>query len=42
MAAACLLIYRRGQDRSILVLAVVPTGVLLAGGMMMLATQLFL
>lgn len=41
MAFACLLLYRRTKDRGVLVFALVPTGVLLAGGMMMLGTQLF-
>lgn len=42
MVAACLLLFRRGRDRGVILLAVVPTGVLLAGGFMMLGTQLFL
>jgi hypothetical protein len=41
MALACLLLYRHTRERGVLVLAVVPTGVLLAGGMIMLGTQLF-
>ncbi len=41
MVLAIVALYRRGRDSGVLVLAVVPTGVLLAGGMMMLGTQLF-
>lgn len=41
MVAACLLFYRRARERAALVFAVVPTGVLLAGGMMLLGTKLF-
>ncbi len=41
MVAACVLLYRRGRDGAVIILAVVPTGVLLAGGMMLLATKLF-
>ena len=41
MVLAIVALYRRGRDGGVLVLAVVPTGVLLAGGMMMLGTQLF-
>ena len=41
MVLACLLFYRRARERAVLVFAIVPTGVLLAGGMMLLGTKLF-
>ncbi len=41
MVVACVLLYRRGRDGAVIILAVVPTGVLLAGGMMLLGTKLF-
>ncbi len=41
MVLACLLLYRRAREGAVLVFAVVPTGVLLAGGMMLLGTKLF-
>lgn len=41
MVAACLLAYRRAHEKGVLIFAVVPTGVLLAGGMTMLGTKLF-
>ncbi len=42
MVAACVLLYRRGRDGSVIIMAVIPTGVLLAGGMMLLGSKLFL
>ena len=41
MVVACLVIYRRERNSGALILAVVPTGVLLAGGVMLLGTKLF-
>ena len=41
MMTACLIAFRRGRDGAIIIFAVIPTGVLLAGGMMLLGTKLF-
>lgn len=41
MVAACLIAFRRGRDGAIIIFAIIPTGVLLAGGMMLLGTKLF-
>lgn len=41
MVIACLVLYRRVHERGILILATVPTGVLLAGGFVLLGTKLF-
>lgn len=41
MVAACAIAFRRGRDGAIIIFAIIPTGVLLAGGMMLLGTKLF-
>lgn len=41
MVVACVVAFRRGRDGAIIIFAVIPTGVLLAGGMMLLGTKLF-
>lgn len=41
MVTACMIAFRRGRDGAIIIFAIIPTGVLLAGGMMLLGTKIF-